>query len=31
MSYDECEYLNSLTAPRAAKRMKAHKALNAAA
>lgn len=31
MSYEECEYLNSLTAPRAAKRMRTQKAINAAA
>ena len=31
MSYDECEYLNSLAAPRAAKRLRTQKAINAAA
>lgn len=31
MSYEECEYLNSLTAPRAAKRLRTQKAINAAA
>lgn len=31
MSYEECEYLNSVTAPRAAKRLRTQKAINAAA
>lgn len=29
MSYEECEHLNSLTRPRAAKRLKTAKAINA--
>lgn len=31
MSYEECECINSHTAPRAAKRMHTQKAINAAA
>lgn len=31
MSHEECEYLNSHTAPYAAKRLRAQKAINAAA
>jgi hypothetical protein len=31
VSYEECEYLNSLTAPRAAKRLRTQKAINVAA
>lgn len=31
MSYEECEYLNSHTALRAAKRMRTQKAINATA
>ena len=30
MSYEECEYLNKVTAPRAAKRLRTQKAINAA-
>ncbi len=29
MSHEECEYLNSVTAPRAAKRLRTQKAINA--
>ena len=31
MSHEECEYLNSHTAPRAARRLRTQKAINAAA
>ena len=31
MSYEECECINSHTAPRAAKRLRTQKAINAAA
>lgn len=31
MSHEECEFLNSRTAPRAAKRLRTQKAINAAA
>lgn len=30
MNYEECEYLNKVTAPRAAKRLRTQKAINAA-
>lgn len=30
MNYEECEYLNNVTAPRAAKRLRTQKAINAA-